>query len=105
MEKIGVYKEEFDAAINRYAEMRIQYDILLEKWHENGCVITENYTNKAGATNKRKTVLYASMESLRKELLGLENTFGLTPKGLKAIKKNGLDKAKKSKLDEVLSSV
>jgi hypothetical protein len=104
MQELGTYKVEFDAPIRRYAELSIQYGILNDQWYENGCVITEEYTNKSGATNQRKTALYLSMETLRKELIELENLFGLTPKGLKAIKTKGLDQAKKSKLDEVLMS-
>lgn len=104
MRELGTYKVEFDAPIRRYAELSIQYAILNDQWYENGCVITEEYTNKSGATNQRKTALYLSMETLRKELIELENIFGLTPKGLKAIKTNGLNQGKKSKLDEVLMS-
>ena len=86
MKDLGTYKIEFDTTIRRYAEMQLQYEILNEKWIESGCAVTEPYTNKNGATNQRKTAIYLSIESLRKELLELENIFGLTPKGLKMIK-------------------
>lgn len=102
MRALGTYKNEFEAPVRRYAEMRVQYDVLNDKWYEGGCVITEEYTNKAGATNHRKTALYLSLEMLRKELSDMENTFGLTPKGLKSIKAKGLDESKRSKLDELL---
>lgn len=90
MKKIGTYKDEFLPAIVRYAEMRQQFCILNEQWQEDGCKITEPYTNKSGATNNRKTALYLSLETLRKELLEMENLFGLTPAGLKKIKTDGL---------------
>lgn len=64
--------------------------------------MTEKYTNKAGATNIRKAPLYLSMENLRRELIEMENLFGLTPKGFKAIKAKGLDQGKKSVLGEAL---
>ena len=102
MQKLGTFKAEFDAPIRRYAELSIQYGILNDQWYENGCVITEEYTNKSGATNQRKTALYLSMETLRRELIEMENLFGLTPKGLKAIKAKGLDQVKISKLDQAL---
>lgn len=105
METVGTYRPEFDASLTRYAELRVQFDILNEQWYEDGCQITEDYTNKAGATNKRKTVLYLSLETLRKELIDLENIFGLTPKGLRGIKAKGLDKGKESALDRVLSNM
>lgn len=102
MEAVGTFLEEFDAPVRRYAELRVQFDILNQKWYEDGCKITENYTNKSGATNQRKTALYLSMETMRKELIEMENTFGLTPKGLKMIKAKGLNKGKGSKLDQAL---
>ncbi|MFR6316592.1 MAG: hypothetical protein ACLUOD_10790 [[Clostridium] innocuum] len=38
----------------------------------------------------------------RRELIEMENLFGLTPKGFKAIKAKGLDQGKKSVLGEAL---
>lgn len=105
MRSLGVYREEFAVPIQRYADMRIQYDILSETWRESGYKVTENYTNKAGATNIRKAPLYLSMENLRRELIEMENLFGLTPKGLKVIKAQGLDQGKKSVLDEALKKI
>lgn len=102
MKKIGTFRAEFDPTVERYAELRVQYDILNEKWYDDDCRITESYTNKAGATNQRKTAVYLSLETLRRELTDLETLFGLTPKGLKQIKANGLDVVKGSRLDSVL---
>lgn len=105
MQILGTYKLEFEAPVRRYAELRIQYDILTEKWYEEGCKITEEYTNKFGAKNNRKTALYLAMETMRKELIEMENLFGLTPKGLRAIKNKGLEDKKESALDRVLGSL
>ena len=105
MRNLGTFKPEFDAPVRRYAELSIQSDILTDKWYENGCEITEEYTNKSGATNQRKTSLYMSMETLRKELIDMENLFGLTPKGLKGIKAKSLEPAKGSRLDAALAQL
>lgn len=105
MRSVGTYKPEFEAAVRRYAEMRIQYDILNEKWYENGCEITEEYVNKSGAKNRRKTALYLSMEAMRRELIEMESLFGLTPKGLRAIKTRGLETKHTSALDHVLEKM
>ena len=105
MIKIGTFRPEFDPTVTRYAELSAQYDALNEQWYECGCEITEEYTNKSGATNKRKTALYMSLETLRKELIELENLFGLTPKGLKGIKAKGLEAEKGSRLDEMLAKL
>lgn len=102
MRNLGTYRPEFETSVRRYAELRVQYDILNDQWYESGCAITEEYTNKAGATNQRKTTLYLTLENIRKELIELENLFGLTPKGLKAIKSKGLEEQKQSLLEKVL---
>lgn len=102
MRSLGTYRPEFETSVRRYAELRVQYDILNDQWYESGCAITEEYTNKAGATNQRKTTLYLTLENIRKELIELENLFGLTPKGLKAIKSKGLEEQKQSLLEKVL---
>ena len=103
MTSLGTYRKEFDVIIKRYAEMRVQSDMLNQRWYLDGCKVTEEYTNKAGATNERKTALYLAIESLRNELTDMENIFGLTPKGLKAIKRKGLEQQKASALEKMLS--
>ena len=102
MRALQTFRPEFDTPVRRYAELRVQYDILSDKWYEEGCKITENYTNKFGATNQRKTALYLVLENLRKELIEMENVFGLTPKGLKSIKTKGLETKKESALSKAL---
>lgn len=103
MESLGTYRNEFDVIIKRYAEMRVQFEMLNERWYEKGCTITENYTNKSGATNERKTPLYMAIEKLRTELTDMEDRFGMTPKGLKGIKKKGLEQRRESALDKMLN--
>ncbi len=102
MQKLGTFREEFETPVRWYSELRVQYDILTDKWYESGCEITEEYTNKSGATNQRKTTLYLALETMRRELMDMENIFGLTPRGLKTIKTKGLEKAKESALDRLL---
>ncbi len=102
MKKAGTYRREFEDSMERYADLRVQYDVLKGQWYEEGCAITEEYTNKSGATNQRKTPLYLAMETLRKELLELENIFGLTPKGLKQIHSKTMEDKKESALEKAL---
>lgn len=105
MQELGTYMTAFDTSIERYAELRVQYNLLKAKWLEDGCVITEEYTNKAGATNNRKTPVYMAMETLRKDILDMENLFGLTPKGLKQLRAKGLEGKKTSALGEALKDL
>lgn len=105
MKSLGTYREEFSPVVTRYAEMRVQFEILMDQWYRGGCKITEKYTNKNGSTNDRKTALYQSIETLRREITDIENLFGLTPAGLQKIKKAGLESKKTSMLAEALKSL
>ena len=105
MQVIGTYKAEFSPTISRYAEMRLQYKILMEQWYVSGCIMVENYTNKAGATNARKTATYLALETLRTDLTNLENTLGLTPAGLKKINDKSMAVKKESTLAKALSKL
>lgn len=102
MKTVGTYLNEFDTTIERYAELRVQFENLNTLFVEDGCKVTEEYTNKSGATNVRKTAQYLALETLRKELVELENIFGLTPKGLKGIQSKSLEGKKASALEEAL---
>lgn len=105
MKRLGTYRQEFSPAITTYAEMRVQYQILMEQFYSTGCKVAEEYTNKAGATNIRKTALYLAIETLRKDIAGYENVLGLTPAGLEKIRKGSMKEKKSSKLAEALSNL
>jgi len=105
MQSLGTYKPEFMPIIMRYAEMRLQFSFLMSQWYESGCKITDTYTNKAGATNQRKTPLYQSVEQLRQELTSIENILGITPAGYKKINEKGLSQKKGSALAEALKKL
>lgn len=105
MTSIGIYLPEFDSTIKAYAEMRQQYDTLMDDFRKSGCKITEEYTNKAGFTNIRKTALYMALETLRKDIVNHENILGLTPAGLKKIRNPEKAKKKMSKLGEALKEI
>jgi len=100
MESLEVYQKEFDPVIKAYARVRYQHDIINAKWEESGMEITEEYTNKNGSMNRRKTAEYQALETIRRDLLNYENVLGLTPIGLKKIKQKALKKRGKSKLIE-----
>ena len=75
--------------------------MLNRQFYESGCKIVEEYTNKAGATNMRKTALYLAMETMRKDIIYYENQLGLTPVSIKKIN----DVIIKSKNDSPLLKV
>ena len=76
-----------------------------EEWIEGGCLITEEFKNKSGIVNIRKTAQYLSLEMLRKDLFEIENALGLTPKGYKAIKSGGTAGKKQSKILSALTNL
>ncbi len=104
MESLGIYREEFTATIKAYAQLRYLHDLLNERFAEGGYLVTESYTNNAGATNIRKTAEYMALETLRKDILTHETVLGLNPTGLKKIRADTKPK-KESKLEAALSEL
>lgn len=102
MKELGIYKKEYMEVINIFAGMIQQYEIFEEQFEESGFTIEEEYTNKAGATNMRKTPLYTAMESLRKDIATYSNILCLNPKALEGIKQ---EQESKSSLADVLSKI
>lgn len=90
LKTLGTYKPEFAPLICRYAETRLQFDLIMKQWYDSGCTVAEPYTNKGGAVNYRKTALYQAIETLRRELLDVENVLGLTPVGIHRVNNKAL---------------
>lgn len=105
MQALSVWRDEFRPTVEAYAKLRFQYDVLFEKWQSDGCNVVEEYTNKSGASNNRKTAEYQVLEVLRKDILTYENTLGLTPIGLKKIRQQELNKKKKSSMSDKIRSL
>lgn len=82
MKMLGTYKKEFEPMIEIYAGMKHQYSVFEKQFEESDYLITEEYTNKAGATNQRKVPLYTAMESLRKDIATYSDKLCLNPKSL-----------------------
>ncbi|MGD7051431.1 P27 family phage terminase small subunit [Sutcliffiella horikoshii] len=102
MKELGTYKKEYDQIVKIYAGMLFQYQVFEEKFEESGYQITEEYTNKAGATNERKVPLLTAMESLRKDIATYSDRLCLNPKSLENVTP---EKTKGSKLASVLSNL
>lgn len=106
MKSLGVYKKEYNNLIDIYAGMLHQYHLFEFQFEESGYQITEDYTNKAGATNQRKVPLLTAMESLRKDIVSYSDRLCMNPKTL--IAPDPMDKNKQmntgSALDQFLAS-
>ena len=79
MKGVGSYKKEYDQIIDIYAGMMHEYLLFESEFEESEYKITEEYTNKAGATNQRKVPLLTAMESLRKDIITYSDRLKLNP--------------------------
>lgn len=103
MKSIDTYNKSFDSVVDVYTDLLLQYKIASVEFAENGYRMTEEYTNKAGATNIRKTATYLALEGLRKDILSYSSQLGLNPRALDALDV----KAEKveSKLDKLQADI
>lgn len=102
MKSLRTYKKEFNNLIEIYSGMLYQYQLFEMQFEESGFKITEEYTNKAGATNQRKVPILTAMESLRKDIVIYSDRLCLNPKSLNT---EPQDKSQKvvSALDQFLA--
>lgn len=108
MKHLGVYRDNFEQTIDIYVGMLAQYQAFEDQFEESGYQLTVAYTNKAGATNDRKTMEYSAMESLRKDLATYSNLLCINPKAFESVKRREVPIRKKesekpkSKLEQAL---
>lgn len=94
MKKLGAFKPEYIDIIRIYSGMVSQYEEFEEQFEQSGYKLTEDYTNKAGATNERKVPLYTAMESLRKDIANYSDRLSLNPKALESVTPKTTNKSK-----------
>jgi hypothetical protein len=87
MKHLGVYRDDFENTIDVYVDMLIQYEAFRDQFNSTGFKITDQYTNKAGATNERKTPVYTALESLRKDIAKYSDLLCLNPRAYERVKK------------------
>ena len=84
-EGVGTYKEEFEPAIWRLAEVYVRMQNTRAEWLRSGKKTLVQYVNKSGAVNEVKNPLLNELDSLHKMALELERELGLTPASLRKI--------------------
>ena len=97
MKALGVYKPEFDPTIERYVSLKAEYAKIYKEYKTGG--YSYEVDTKMGV---KKSPIVITLEALRKDLLALEESLGLTPKGLTRLQEKALEKPKKSKLGELV---
>lgn len=102
MKDLNIYKAEYRTTIDIYADMLYQYELFVEQFEDAGFKIEEEYTNKAGATNMRKTPLLSAIEKLRVDLAKYIDMLCLNPK---ALEKVTAENSSGSKLANILKNM
>jgi len=94
MTLLGVYKKEFDPTIERYVELQNEYKILYSRYVDSGyeCEVLTS-------TGSKKSPVVTTLESLRKDILNIEEALGLTPRGLLKLNEKAFEKVKKPKIN------
>lgn len=80
MTALGNYKPEYMDMIQIYCDLLDQYTKLQVEYKKSGYQVSEEYTNKAGATNQRKVPILNAIETLRKDIVTYSDRLRLNPK-------------------------
>lgn len=102
MTSLGVFREEYEDIINIYVNMLHRLNHLYKEFEASGYEVETEYTNKAGATNQRKTPLYLSIEKLENDIVTYSDRLCLNPKAIGNITSS---QEPSSKLDQVMAKI
>ncbi len=80
MQRLGIYREEYDETIKTYVKICVQLSKFERELAQSGY---RYYTETAQGIKKHP--LIATLEALRRDKLRYENELGLTPAGAKRI--------------------
>lgn len=100
--EVETYKKSFDGVIDALADILEKRDQALEQYDGNPII---SHTNSHGETNRMKSPALMLWDELNKTALSYWRDLGLTPKGLKAINEEAMEKKKVSSLAEVLKNI
>ena len=81
--EFGIYQELFEPEIHTLAELERDLQRLNKRWKADGCPTVD--TSGRGPVTSDKTL--DAIMALRKEILAHRDALGLTPKGLKRLKR------------------
>ena len=100
MEGLGLYRVEYDDAIDILAKLREQYDTLYARFIEDGMQVTERT-----ATGSKKSPVVTTLESLRRDILAYMGSLGLTPRGARMLDAGGAKSDGEDALTNALSKL
>lgn len=97
MKTLGIYKPEFEPAIERYVQLSKEFQTIYGEYQKK-----EYPYEVVGSQGAKKSPLVSTLECLRRDILNLEDALGLTPKGLLKLNEKAFEKAKKPKVDGLI---
>ena len=89
MTALGVYRDEFAPTVDRYVQLSKEFNILYKQYADDGFRCTVEAVG-----GEKKSPVVTTLESLRRDLLQLEESLGLTPRGLLKLDENAFKKQK-----------
>ena len=99
MKMLGIYKPEYDNMIQIYAELRLQYIILTDRFEKSNYKVQ----TKSERGGMKKSPIVATLEGLRKDILAYSDRLCLNPKSFHAL--DVTPEAPKSKLENLLGAM
>ena len=97
MRRLGVYKPEFDETIRRYRKLSDEFAKIYAQYRKNGYPF-----EVSGPQGVKKAPVVVTLESLRRDLLDLEDALGLSPRGLKKLQEEPFRVEKKRRADGLI---
>ena len=97
MRRLGVYKPEFDDTIRRYRKLSDEFGKIYAQYRKDGYPF-----EVSGPQGVKKAPVVVTLESLRRDLLDLEDALGLSPRGLKKLQEEPFRQEKKRRADGLI---
>ena len=97
MRRLGVYKSEFDDTIRRYRKLSEEFGKIYAQYRKDGYPF-----EVSGPQGVKKAPVVVTLESLRRDLLDLEDALGLSPRGLKKLQEEPFKQQRTRRTDGLI---
>lgn len=97
MRRLGVYKPEFDETIRRYRKLSDEFARIYAQYKKDGYPF-----ETSGPQGVKKAPVVVTLESLRRDLLDLEDALGLSPRGLKKLQEEPFKQQRTRRTDGLI---
>lgn len=92
MRALGVYKPEFDEVIRRYRKVADEYAKIYSEYKKKSYPFVV-----VGPQGAKKSPVFQVLESLRRDMLAMEDALGLTPRGLTKLQEEPFKAAERAR--------